>query len=157
MLRCSIAVLVLLAMATIARADQCDADAARVASEIGATITNRTEANLIFMSQPRFGKLGSMHVGCPGYPAQRPDLGSEWDAAAPPKWFFEMVARAAHILTEAPDGELREGAIACWQAALRSSDELSDTKRNGISYQCQAFVRDGGGTSIDIFKEDAKH
>jgi hypothetical protein len=156
MLKSTIAALMLIASAASAQADQCDADAAKVASEIGAAITTRTEANLIFLSHPRFGKLGSMHVGCPHYEAERPDLGSEWDAAAPPKWFFEMVAQAAYVLTGAPVDELKRGAISCWQSALRSSDEYSDIKSKGINYQCQAFVRDGGGTSIDIFREGGK-
>jgi hypothetical protein len=132
-----------------ALADECDAAAANLAMQIGASVVRRSEANIIFLKHP---KVTDMHLGCPLTPTQHPDLEMSWDGAAPPAWFFDLAAHAVSILSGASEPTVRRGAIACWQTALRSKDELSDITDHGVTYQCQAFVRDGGGTLLDIFK-----
>jgi len=47
---------------------------------------------------------------------------------------------------------IREGAQRCQQAALRSKTELADLVYGGIKFECQAFARDGGGTTITIYR-----
>jgi hypothetical protein len=147
---CALAVAIFsLVGSRLALADECDAAAANLAMQIGASVIRRSEANMIFLKHP---KIADIHVGCPMIPTQHPDLWMAWDDAAPPAWFFDLAAHAAGILSGASEPTIRRGAIACWQAALRSKDEMSDITSHGVTYQCQAFVRDGGGTALDIFK-----
>ena len=132
-----------------AHSDDCDAVAANLATLFGAKLTERTTYN-VFLQHP---KLGKFQVACPMIKAQHPMLTVDWKGAAPPLSFFDLTAHARAILTGAPEANLKRGAIRCWQMALKTA-EVAEFTAQGIKFSCQAFVRDGGGVSIDIALAD---
>ena len=142
-----------------AHADECDAKAAELVAREGATVVGeRTEAGGVTMKHPLATEVA---VECPiragggGIPL---DLYLNWDGAFPPRTFYEFAGRAGHIVTGAPANAIKEGAMKCQQAALRRGPgppffESAEMTFKGISFECQAFTRDGGGTAITIYRK----
>jgi hypothetical protein len=134
-------------------ADECDAKVAALeGQEEGATVVGkRTEAGGITLKDP-FATEVAIECAIPGDGSL--DLYLNWDGAFPPPTFYEFAGRAGHIVLDAPANTIREGAIKCQQAALRASNEISSLTFGGISFECQAFIRDGGGTAITIYRRN---
>lgn len=87
---------------------------------------------------------------------QPPDLTLQWAGASPSAPFWELVARAGATITGAKPATVRRGAVDCHQRALKDSTELASTLTDGIRYECQAYTRDGGGTSITLYRPSAE-
>jgi hypothetical protein len=136
--------LALFAAATPAMADECDARAADLVRATGATV-DRKSTMKIFL---KLGGFREFAVECT--PALGVDVGVT--TGLPPDAFFDFVAQAAHIVTGLPAAAVKVGAILCHKSALRSGDDMSDLDFQGAQFACQSFTRNGGATSITVFK-----
>jgi len=150
-----VAVVIPIYFSTIARADGCDAIAAALAaSEPGLVVTGR-QNNYITIDD-RFASEVSM--ACPtseGFPI---DLTVNWSGAFPPASFYSFAGRAGHVVVEAQEREISEGSKRCAQTALRSKEETATLTFGRAYFECTAFSRDGGATSISIYRSvDAPH
>lgn len=130
-------------------ADECDALAAEVIARTGAAFDRRSDlAHMVHLKHPNASAL-SVQCASGAYGA---GVGSSWDGAYPPRSFYDLIARAGAAVTKAPAEDIRQGAMKCQQAALKSDDELAEMTFKGIRFECQAFSRDGGGTTITLYK-----
>jgi hypothetical protein len=133
-----------------ALAEECDALAAEIVDREGLAVDRRTTMRVIFTKHPL---VSEMSVGCTFRP---PDLFMSWDGAYPPTSFYDLLGRVGHIVTGGQAAQVRDGAARCQRAALKSKSELSDLTIAGISFECQAFARGGGGTSITLYRKRPK-
>jgi hypothetical protein len=141
---------------TSVRGTECDALAAQLVVEIGASLDRRSSSRVIL----RHPQMESLSVGClmsDAAPALfNPDLFVSYNGAFPPAAFFKLASRAGQIVTGAKSELIERGSMRCHRAALRARDELADLKIGQVSFECQAFTRDDGATSIKIFRQSRK-
>jgi len=133
-----------------ALADECEAIVADLVAREGAIAEQRTPAGQIPLKHPLASEVV---VECPTAPGAPIDLYLNWDGAFPPRTFYEFAGRAGQIVTAAQAGVVKQGAMKCQRAALRSRNEMANTTVGGIAFECQAFTRDGGGTAITIYRK----
>jgi len=135
---------------TALASDDCDALAAKLtATHSNMTVDRRTEANVILF---RYPPLGGFSILCPNIPTENPALTVSVDSAYPTAAFWAASAALGTVVTGAATNDIRSGAQHCQQLALKSANELAETRSAGIKFECQAFTRDGGGAFITIYK-----
>lgn len=139
----TLAVLIVLLAASPAVAEECDALASDIVRQEGATLNRRTSVKVILNLAP----LSELSVDC-----GQTGFSAGWDGAFPPAAYFDLVARGSRIVTAAPLHVLRDGAVHCHKAALRDKGELATIEKGGITFDCQSFTREGGGTLIQVFR-----
>lgn len=77
-----------------------------------------------------------------------------WDAAFPSAAWFALAVKAGSAVTgEAPE-KLEAAIRKCHRDALKDRLESSELELANAKIECQAFVRDRGGTSISIWIND---
>jgi hypothetical protein len=141
--RSSFAVLALLLSSTPTIADECDARAADLVRETGATFLRRSSAK-IFLKPEGFKDLA---VNC--WPSLGVDVSV--NVGLPPDAFFDFVGRSGRIVTGLPTVAVKDGAILCHKSALRSGDKMSDLDYQGAQFSCEASTQ-SDVTSITVFK-----
>lgn len=127
-----------------AMADECDARAADLVRESGATFVRRSTVK-IFLQLEGFKNLA---VEC--WPS--PGVEADVNVGLPPDSFFDFLANATHIVAGLPEAAVKAGAILCHKNALRSNDGMADLDYKGAQFSCESSTRDGGVTSIAVFK-----
>jgi hypothetical protein len=127
-----------------AMADECDARAADLVRESGATFVRRSTVK-IFLQLEGFKNLA---VEC--WPS--PGVEADVNEGLPPDSFFDFVARAAHLVVGLSAEAMKAGAVLCHKGALRSADNLAELEYRGAQFSCESFTRNGGSTSIAVFK-----
>lgn len=122
-------------------ADECDAQAAAVVRETGATFNRRSSVK-IFLSRP---PLKELSVDC------APQIGLQiaWPGEMPPAMFFELAGKAAQIVTGVSAATIAKGAIKCHGAALRNSDGDGEVQAAGVDISCDT---DGSETIISVHR-----
>jgi hypothetical protein len=140
-----------------ARADQCDVKAAELTSAIPGVTAVRQHNNLVADAiHLTTSAVSEASIDCPtetGFPI---DLFVSWNGAYPPGSFFDFAGRAGHIVVGATEQDIRDGAKLCQQRALGGRGETQQFAHGSAYIECQAFSRDGGGTSISIWaRKDA--
>lgn len=135
-----------------ARADDCDASAAEIVARLGGAVERRTTV-AILMKHPL---ASSISIGCPIGSSPK-TLSVYADSAYPTAQYYDLVARAGALLTGITPAGVREGAIHCQGAALRSKDEIANLNLGKVRFECQAFSRDGGGTGITLYQKRSDH
>ncbi len=83
----------------------------------------------------------------------KPNVAVVWDGLDPDDAFYDMVGTAGNLLTHRPVSEVVKYSKQCRQEALKDDSEIATIEREGMAIECQAFKRDGGGTTITIFTE----
>ena len=74
-----------------------------------------------------------------------------WDAAEPPASFFDLAAKAGVAATGELISTLGMAIRNCHRAALQGRTEFAATETPMAKIECQAFTREGGGTSVSIW------
>lgn len=82
-----------------------------------------------------------------------PNIAFAWDGPAPDPTFYDLVGTVGNLLSHRPASEVVTYSKQCLQEALNDDSEIATIEREGIVIECQAFKRDGGGTTITIFTE----
>mgnify|MGYP003599961250 CR=1 FL=1 len=81
------------------------------------------------------------------------NIAVSWDGPTPDATFYDLVGTTGNLLTQHPASEVVKYSKQCRQEALKDESEIAMIEREGIAIECQAFKRDGGGTTITIFTE----
>jgi hypothetical protein len=139
------------------KADSCDALAAKViAMPFGVTFDRRTNANIIILRDPL---LSEMSITCPASGttlgvafSQKLDVSFSQETAYPNATFYYLAGNIGEAVIGVRGETIEAAAMKCQQAALRSSSELADRTYKGVTVECQAYTRDGGGTSITVHR-----
>lgn len=82
-----------------------------------------------------------------------PNIAVTWDGPTPDEAFYGLVGTAGNLLTQRPASEVVKYSKQCRQEAVKDDSEIATIEREGMAIECQAFKRDGGGTTITIFTE----
>ncbi|SOB53779.1 hypothetical protein [Pseudomonas lundensis] len=82
-----------------------------------------------------------------------PNIAVTWDGPAPDATFYDLVGTAGNLVTRRPASEAVKYSKQCRQEALKDENEIATIEREDMAIECQAFKRDGGGTTITIFTE----
>ena len=82
-----------------------------------------------------------------------PNIAVTWDGPTPEATFYNLVGTAGNLLTQRPASEVVKDSKQCRQEALKDEGEIATIELEGMAVECQAFKRDGGGTTITIFTE----
>ena len=83
----------------------------------------------------------------------KPDVAFYWDGSAPDVGFYELVGRVGNLVSQSPVPEVVKLSKQCRQEALKDGSEIATIEQKGLAIECQAFERDGGGTTITVFAE----
>ena len=73
------------------------------------------------------------------------------DAAEPPAAFFDLATKAGVATTGELMSTLGMAIRNCHRAALQGRTEFAATETPMSKIECQAFTREGGGTSISVW------
>jgi hypothetical protein len=74
-----------------------------------------------------------------------------WDAAEPPAAFFDLATKAGVATTGELMLTLGMAIRNCHRAALQGRTEFAATETPMAKIECQAFTRQGGGTSVSVW------
>lgn len=78
-----------------------------------------------------------------------------WDKSGyPPNAWFSLAAKAGQAVTGANLKKLDAAIHKCHRNALKDTSELADLEIPNAKIECQAFTRDGGGVSMNIWMND---
>jgi hypothetical protein len=143
-------ILALLLTAPPARADECDSIIANLITQTpGLQLDKRVLAegvDIVYLKHPQAKALS---VFCPAPPLSSPALSSDWLQGLPPPTYFQLVGNLGSILTGVSADAIRAGAIECQKRALANKEgEDADVEASGVRFECQAFMRAGGGTAL---------
>ncbi|WP_143494875.1 MULTISPECIES: hypothetical protein [unclassified Pseudomonas] len=82
-----------------------------------------------------------------------PNIAVVWDGSTPDSAFYELVGRAGGLVSKRKAGDLIKAAKQCRNDALQDESEIAANEQNDLAIECQAFTRDGGGTTVFLFAE----
>jgi hypothetical protein len=140
-----LALFALFSVATPAFADACDAHAAALVRETGATIVRRSDDKIFF----KLRDVSVLAVACTSKPSV--DIGVE--VGSPPDVFFVLAGRVAHAITGLSVSSLKEGALRCYHRALAADDTIA-LDYAGAHFECAAAIaRAAGHVSITISRK----
>jgi hypothetical protein len=108
-LAAAFALLATLALASPARADNCDALAAQLKGQIDGLGVGKTAANVIYLSHPAAKEL---RLGCANRNVTN-ELYAKSDARKPKPAFLDLVARASAVIFTVPLDDTLKGATRC--------------------------------------------
>ena len=81
-------------------------------------------------------------------------VSASWKGAYPPNAYFEFLASSGAVITGERKSKVLQRLRACQLSALKDKDEVAELHFRSIEIDCQAYTRDGGGTSLSVW---AKH
>ncbi|WP_040065989.1 hypothetical protein [Pseudomonas batumici] len=142
---CSLAMLVL---STAALADSCDKILTALQQERHLTQVKQTEGKQT--TEYRDGPNISLSVSCS---IGKPNLAITWDGPEPDQAYYDLVGRAGSLVSPRPAADIVKFSKQCRKQALKDDSEIAAIEQKGLALECQAFARDGGGTTISVFAE----
>jgi hypothetical protein len=74
-----------------------------------------------------------------------------WDSAEPPAAFFDLATKAGVATTGELMSTLGMAIRNCHRAALQGRTEFAANETPMSKIECQAFTRQGGGTSVSVW------
>jgi hypothetical protein len=74
-----------------------------------------------------------------------------WDGAEPPAAFFDLATKAGVATTGELMSTLGMAIRNCHRAALQGRTEFAAAETPMSKIECQAFTREGGGTSVSVW------
>lgn len=82
-----------------------------------------------------------------------PNVAVSWDGPAPDQAFYDLVGRTGSLVSKRSATDVVKASKQCRHEALKDESEIATVEQNGLAVECQAFARDGGGTTITVFAE----
>lgn len=83
----------------------------------------------------------------------QPNAQITWDGANPDGEYFALVGRLGQTVTGMKPAQIIKAAQTCRRQALQDGGEISQVEQPGMAIECQAFARDGGGTTITVYAD----
>ncbi|OEC69646.1 hypothetical protein A7D21_17905 [Pseudomonas sp. AP19] len=83
----------------------------------------------------------------------KPNIGVYWAGPIPDQAFYDLVGRAGTLVSSRSAADVVKASKQCRQQALKDNGEIATVEQKGLAIECQAFARDGGGTTITVFAE----
>lgn len=133
---------------SIAQAVECNTVLTALSEHSQLTQTKQTEGNLT--TEYNSGPGTKLSVSCT---QGAPNVAATWDGPTPYATFYDLVGIAGNLVTQRPASEVVKYSKQCRQEALKDDSEIATIELEGMAIECQAFKRDGGGTTITIFTE----
>jgi hypothetical protein len=144
-------VMAILLLALPAKPDECDGIVETlIAQTPDLRVDKRVLAegvDIVYLKHPQAKALS---VFCPAPPMSAAALSLDWLEGLPPPSYFQLIGKLGSILTGVSADAISAGAIECQKRALASKEEDGDLDSGGIRFQCQAFIRSGGGTALTL-------
>lgn len=147
--KCRISVCIITALLTLssdALADDCETILSKLQAESHLTLDRQTEGKQT--THFRDGRNITLSLSCA---TGLPNLAISWDGAQPDPQFYDLVGSAGSLVSTRSPADIRKYSKQCRTRALNDSGEIATVEQRGVVIECQAFVRDGGGTIIYIF------
>jgi len=127
-----LAALAFAALASPARADQCDDIAGQLKAQIEGLKVNFTAANVIYLSHPRAKELS---LGCRGR-NYRNELYAKSDGRKPKPEFFDLVGRAAAIVFTLPKDDTTTGTTRCLKRMGLLRGDTIKMRYRRLNFEC---------------------
>ncbi|KAF2410498.1 hypothetical protein SAMN04490179_2342 [Pseudomonas antarctica] len=140
--------LLLLALSTNAVAEPCDNVLAALQQERHLSQVKQTEGKQT--TEYRDGPNIVLSLSCA---VGAPNIAVTWDGPAPDQAFYDLVGRTGSLVSKRAAADIVKASKQCRQEALKDESELATIEQKGLAIECQAFARDGGGTTITVFAE----
>lgn len=140
--------LALLTLSSSVLAEPCDTILAALKHEHNLIQVKQTEGQQT--TEYRDGQNTSLSVSCA---LGKPNIAVSWDGPKPDQQFYDLAGRAGSLVSSQSATEIVKLSKQCRQHAIKDSGEVATIEQNGLALECQAFVRDGGGTTISVFGE----
>ena len=131
-----------------AKAESCDLILLALSQENSLTRVKASEDALV--THYRYGLNTSLSVSCA---FDKPSLEVSWDGLEPDQSFYELVGRVGGLVSSQSRTDVVKSSRLCREQALKDDSEIATIEREGLAIECQAFKRDGGGTTIMVFAE----
>jgi hypothetical protein len=140
--------LVLLVLSSNALAEPCDTILAALQQERHLSQVKQTEGKQI--TEYRDGPNIVLSLSCA---LGKPNVAVAWDGPAPDQAFYDLVGRAGSLVSTRSAADVVKASKQCRKDALKDESEIATVEQKGLAIECQAFARDGGGTTISVFGE----
>lgn len=127
-----LAALAFAALASPARADQCDDIAGQLKAQIEGLKVNFTAANVIYLSHPKAKELS---LGCRGR-NYRNELYAKSDGRKPKPEFFDLVGRAAAIVFTLPKDDTTTGTTRCLKRMGLLRGDAIKMRYRRLNFEC---------------------
>ena len=127
-----LAALAFAALASPARADQCDDIAGQLKAQIEGLKVNFTAANVIYLSHPKAKELS---LGCRGR-NYRNELYAKSDGRKPKPEFFDLVGRAAAIVFTLPKDDTTTGTTRCLKRMGLLRGDTIKMRYRRLNFEC---------------------
>ncbi|QIE87020.1 hypothetical protein [Pseudomonas nitroreducens] len=132
--------------AQLAQAADCATVLEKTASERHLTNIGNGETHAHFRDGPQI----QVSVGCE---LGKPNVQVSWDGGSPDKAFYDLVGRLGQAVSGSKPSQVVQAAKSCRQQALQDGGEIGQVEQPGLAVECQAFSRDGGGTTISVYAD----
>lgn len=131
-----------------AYASSCDSILAILQKEHHLKMVKQSESkqNTEYLDGPNIALSLSCAIGTP-------NIAVTWDGPAPDKAFYDLVGRTGSLVSNSSAADVVKASKQCRQQALKDESEIATVEQKGLAIECQAFTRDGGGTTITVFAE----
>lgn len=80
-----------------------------------------------------------------------PNAMVNWDGKKPDKEFFDLANRVGAAVTGRSTAEVSKAVQQCLRDVAKSGYEDSSLEFATMTVECQAYVRDGGGTNVSFY------
>lgn len=130
------------------KAESCDIILLALSQESSLSRVKTSEDALV--THYRYGQNTSLSVSCI---FDKPNLEVSWDGLEPVQSFYELVGRVGSLVSSQSRTDVVKLSRLCREQALKDDSEIATIERKGLAIECQAFKRDGGGTTITVFAE----
>ena len=129
------------------RADECLSIGATLIAKTGSlSVVRFTSAPGIIFNHPSADEIDLICM------MKSPSLTLSVETAKPDADFFNLVGGMGEIVTTIPAVTVEMLGRQCHVGALASDDELNHVTDDNIEIECQSFERDGGATTIEIYR-----
>ncbi|MBK5343136.1 hypothetical protein JFU48_17310 [Pseudomonas sp. TH49] len=141
-------IIALLTLSNSALADNCESILSKLYAERHLTLDRQTEGKQT--THFRDGRYMTLSLSCA---TGLPNVAISWDGPTPDQQFYDLVGRAGSLVSTRSAADIMKYSKQCRARALNDSGEIATVEQRGVAIECQAFVRDGGGTMIYIFSK----
>lgn len=140
--------LVFAAVPAMAVAQSCESVLQALEHEKGLSLVQK--AGAMQVTHYKASERVTLDVNCM---AEKPSVGAYMAGPIADQPFYALVGRAGSLISKGAAADIIKAAKQCRKEALQDESEMSTVEQKGLAIECQAFVRDGGSTTITVFAE----